>query len=71
VAVRRCATTQLPQVLLVHRQDQIEGVEVARAHHACAQRRQVDAATTRRGDRTIVRRLALVVVVRACRIDLH
>ena len=47
------------RVLLVHRQDQIEGVEVARAHRARAQRRQSrcrDGARLRSHDRPAARR---------------
>ena len=71
VTMRRRTPAQLAQILLVHRQDQIVSTSKSPAlHGARTQRRQVDAATARSGDRALVRRLAHVIVVRARRIDL-
>src|ERR1700694_4341886 len=41
VRVRRRVPAQYAQVLTIHRQNQIEALEVARFHHARAQRREV------------------------------
>jgi hypothetical protein len=42
----------------IHRQDQVEFVEIGRAHPACPQVGDIDAARLRRRDRPVVGRLA-------------
>jgi hypothetical protein len=57
----RRAPLQHPQVLLVHRENQIEAGEVVRLDHACPQTVQVVAAARRRCARARIGRLADVI----------
>ena len=69
--IRRAEIDQQRQVVLVHRQDQVETGKIARADLAGPNRAQIDTAPDRRGLGALIRLIADVVGMGAGGVYLH
>jgi hypothetical protein len=66
----RRSTSELIDILLIHRKDEIEARKIVGADLPSSLGREIDASPSRGFDRATVRRATHVVVMRAGRIDL-
>src|SRR5690606_14487329 len=69
VILGRRAPFELIDVLFIHGEDQVEPREIVAAHLSRAQRRNIDPTPSRSLDRTAIRRITDVIIVRTGRID--
>src|SRR5690606_15376806 len=71
VILRRRHTAQVRDIVFVHRENEIESLEVCDTHLPCTQARQIEPATSRCLDCASIWRTTDVVTMRPGRIDLH